>query len=166
MNIFLVFYLLLPAYFANMAPPLFAKRLPFFPMDFGLSFGRKRIFGDHKTWGGFVVGLIAALLVGFLLSFIYWPFEFSPIVWSLLVGSGALLGDAIKSFFKRRANIKSGHSWIPFDQIDYTVGAFALGSILYFPGWLNIAIVIFISAFAHVIVNHIGFYLGVRDVKW
>jgi len=160
------FYLLVPAYFANMAPPLFARFLPDFPMDFGLSFRGKRVFGSHKTWNGFFVGVIASVLIGFLISFIYWPFDFSVFLWSFLVGSGALFGDAFKSFFKRQIGIPSGHSWIPFDQIDYTIGAFAFGSLVFFPGWLDCFVVVFVSGFGHVAVNHIGFWLGLRDVKW
>jgi len=166
MNIFQVFYLMIPAYLANMAPP-FTKHIKWnLPMDFGLSIGGVRIFGDHKTWKGFIAGVAVAVISGFVLEALYWPFEFSAVYWSALVGAGALLGDAVKSFFKRRANIKPGKSWIPFDQIDYTVGALALGSIVFFPGWLFTFLVVAISAVGHVIVNHIGYYIGVRDVKW
>ncbi len=167
MNIFLLFYLMIPAYLANMAPPVLARYSPWnAPMDFGVSLGKIRIFGNHKTWAGFVIGIFVALLAGLILSKVYWPFDFSALVWSFLAGAGALLGDAVKSFFKRRAGIKSGRPWIPFDQIDYTVGALALGSIIFFPGWLNAFLVVFISSFGHIATNHIGYWIGVRDVKW
>ena len=160
-------YLMIPAYLANMAPPVLAKHSPWnAPMDFGLSVGGIRIFGSHKTWAGFAIGVLVALLAGFILSKAYWPFEFSALAWSALVGVGALLGDAVKSFFKRRIGVTPGKPWIPFDQIDYTVGALALGSIVFFPGWLNAFLVVFISAFGHIATNHIGYWLGVRDVKW
>src|SRR5574341_1495087 len=162
-----LFYLMIPAYLANMAPPLLARYSPWnAPMDFGFSLGKIRIFGDHKTWAGFVSGIIVALLAGFLMSLAYWPFDFSPVAWSALIGAGALLGDAVKSFFKRRVGIKSGMPWIPFDQIDYTVGALALGSFVFFPGWLSAFVVVSVSAFGHIATNHIGYWLGVRDVKW
>ena len=135
-------------------------------MDFGLSAGGVRIFGAHKTWKGFFAGIIIAVIAGFVMMNIYWPFEFSAIYWSVLIGAGALLGDAVKSFFKRRSGVKPGKPWIPFDQIDYTIGAFALGSIVFFPGWLNVLLVVAVSAIGHVIVNHIGYFIGVRDVKW
>ena len=135
-------------------------------MDFGLSLGRFRIFGDHKTWAGFFSGVIVAAFVGFFLSKLYWPFDFSAVQWSALAGIGALIGDAVKSFFKRRVGIKSGKPWIPFDQIDYTVGALALCSFVFFPGWFYAFLVVFLSAFGHIAVNHIGYWIGVRDVKW
>jgi CDP-2,3-bis-(O-geranylgeranyl)-sn-glycerol synthase len=161
------FYLMIPAYLANMAPPVLAKYSPWnAPMDFGLSLGGIRIFGSHKTWAGFIIGIIVAMLAGFILSKLYWPFGFSAITWSALISAGALMGDAVKSFFKRRVGVKPGSPWIPFDQIDYTVGALALGSFVFFPGWINAVLIVFISAFGHIATNHIGYWLGVRDVKW
>ena len=63
MNVFQIFYLMIPAYLANMAPPLVYKLIPInAPMDFGLSIGKVRIFGDHKTWGGFIGGVIVAVI--------------------------------------------------------------------------------------------------------
>jgi CDP-2,3-bis-(O-geranylgeranyl)-sn-glycerol synthase len=40
-----------------------------------------------------------------------------------LLGVGVIAGDALKSFFKRQRGVPSGHTWVPFDQIDYAVGA-------------------------------------------
>ena len=135
-------------------------------MDFGLSIGNIRIFGNNKTWKGFVFGVAGAILAGFIMSKFYWPFDFSAVYWSFLIGSGALIGDAVKSFFKRRAGRKPGSPWIPFDQVDYTIGALALGSLVFFPGWLNALIIIIVSAFGHVISVRIGYFIGIRDVKW
>jgi len=56
--------------------------------------------------------------------------------------------------------------WIPLDQIDFTIGALALGSFVFFPGWLNALIIISISAIGHILVNHGAYHLGIRDVKW
>jgi len=166
MNILLVFYLMLPAYFANIAPALFGRFFPRFPMDFGFSFGKIRVFGDNKTWGGFFSGVVIAVMIGFLLSKIYWPFDFSALYWSALLGFGALLGDAVKSFFKRRVNIAPGKSWIPFDQIDFSIGALLFGSFVFFPGWLYAVLVVVISALGHILINHLGYFLGVQKNKW
>jgi len=166
MNIMLVFYLMIPAYLANMAPALIGRYFPRIPMDFGLSLGKVRIFGDNKTWAGFVSGVVVAVIVGFILSKIYWPFDFSAVYWSGLVGLGAMAGDAVKSFFKRRVNIKPGQSWIPFDQVDFTIGALILGSFVFFPGWLYAILVVVISAVGHILINHLGYYLGTQKNKW
>jgi len=156
------FYLMIPAYVANMVP-LFAKLLPWnMPMDFGFYLGKERLLGPHKTWMGLMFGTGAAALTAIILSQFYWPFSVPPIQWGILVGIGALGGDALKSFFKRRIGIKAGASWVPLDQIDFTIGALALGSIMFFPGWMNAIIIVVISALGHVVVNRIGRMLGIR----
>jgi CDP-2,3-bis-(O-geranylgeranyl)-sn-glycerol synthase len=156
-----LFYLMIPAYVANMAP-VFVRKFPWSaPVDFGTG-----LLGSHKTWRGFIAGVSAALIVGTVMSHVYWPFGFSGIKWGLAAGFGALLGDSVKSFFKRRLNISPGKPWIPFDQIDYSIGAIALGSFVFFTGWLNALIIIIVSSAGHIIVNHIGYYLGIREVKW
>ena len=162
----LVLYALIPAYVANMAPVLLRKLPWTAPLDFGLSLNGERILGQNKTWRGLIGGTIIGTAAAIIISNIYWPFSFSPIAWGLLASSGALIGDSVKSFFKRRIKIKSGKSWVPFDQIDFTVGALAFGSFVWFPGWLDSALAIMISALAHIIVNHIAFYTGVREEKW
>ena len=49
---------------------------------------------------------------------------------------GALIGDIIESFFKRRVGIERGKNWIPFDQLDFILGvlffSFVMSTILHF----------------------------------
>jgi len=134
-----VLWLLLPAGIANMAPAIAAHYnwMPRFagPIDAGLSIGGRRIFGAHKTIRGFIVGVIGGAIAG-LLQFIvrdlpliksisllsYEPVWFAC-VFGAALGFGALTGDAMKSFFKRRLHIAPGKSWKPFDQIDFVIGA-------------------------------------------
>lgn len=147
--------------------PVFARRISWnTPLDFGKTIFGKRIFGDHKTWKGLVVGITAGTLFGMIIAQPYWPIPVSPFLWSLLVSSGALFGDAAKSFFKRQIGIESGKSWAPFDQIDYSIGALALGSIVYFPGWIPALSVVLASAVGHIAVNHFAYYTGIRGEKW
>jgi len=166
MTIIQLLYLMIPAYVANMIPVFVRKMKWKPPMDFGLTLGGKRLFGKNKTWTGFIAGVVGAVVAGFIMSRTYWVFEFSAVQWSVLAGAGALLGDAVESFFKRRVGITPGKPWIPFDQIDYSVGALALGSMVFFPGWLNALWIVLISLVGHIAVNHCSYYLGIRDVKW
>ncbi|MBI5066012.1 CDP-archaeol synthase [Candidatus Woesearchaeota archaeon] len=171
MEIIKLFYFILPIYFANMAP-VFLGKLNFFttPMDFGITWNKKRLFGDHKTWKGLIGGILSAIIVVFIQSKFNTGLELynhsQPLLFGFLLGFGALIGDAVKSFLKRRINIKSGQPWIPFDQIDYSVGALLFVSPLYFIGWLNGVIVVFFSFLLHVLANHLGYYLGIRKLKW
>jgi CDP-2,3-bis-(O-geranylgeranyl)-sn-glycerol synthase len=82
------------------------------------------------------------------------------------MGSGAILGDLIKSFFKRRIGIKPGEKWIFFDQVDYAIGALLFTSLVYTPSLALILTVIAISFFGNILVNHAAFWLDIRKEKW
>lgn len=134
---FLVLWLFLPAGIANMVPVFFAK-IPGLaklnePLDFGLKWRGVRLLGDHKTIRGLVGGAIVGGVVCYLQSLVgdatsTSTVPINPFLFGLLLGAGALLGDAIKSFFKRQIGIASGSSWFPFDQIDYILGAILITS--------------------------------------
>ena len=118
-------YYFLPAYLANMAPVIFKKVNPLkTPVDFNKKFKGQPIFGNHKTWGGFIIATLIGLKTFYLQTLLYqFPFfqKYSLINYSeyslllgLLLGFGAIFGDLIKSFFKRRYRHKPGESWIPW----------------------------------------------------
>lgn len=171
-------YFFLPAYFANMAPT-FAKKagiLKFLakPIDFGKKFKAKDIFGSHKTWRGIVSGVIMGILI-ILLQRILWQFPFfqkisffnyqeiNVFLLGFLLSSGALLGDLISSFFKRRKGILPGRPWIPFDQISFVIGAFCFVEPFFKIPILAWFLILFFSFFLHIIVNRIGFWLKISD---
>jgi len=137
----------LPAALAN-ASPIGMAALPVVkhwnaPVDFHKRFRGKPILGPHKTWRGILTGMVVATIVLWLqqlaVTHFGWaasagrgiPYATLP---TLLLGPafglGALLGDAIKSFFKRQRGTDSGATWIPFDQLDYVIGG-VLGSLLF-----------------------------------
>lgn len=157
---------MMPAYFANMAP-VFGR---FFLKNFNIPISEK-YFGVNKTWKGFMLGVVSGIIISFvqfklnLMSFNLADYN-NWLLLGFLMGFGALFGDAVKSFFKRKLNIKSGMPWIPFDQIDYSLGALLFSSIVYFPGFFNCLIIIMINFSLHIIVNHIAFCLKIRGEKW
>ena len=165
-------YFMLPAYIANMAPVLSRKFKRNFPLDFNLKLRGERLFGSHKTLLGSFFGIINAIMIAFIQHIIFTKTGFGLINYSdwlsvgLLLGAGAIFGDAIKSFFKRRFNILPGKSWFPFDQIDFVIGALLFVSLMYFPGWFESFIIIIISGSGHIVVNHSAFYLKIRKEKW
>lgn len=120
LNFLNLFWYLIIAGSANMTPPLVVKLLSDWdsPLDFGLKFKNIRIFGDHKTIRGLVIGTLVSQLIYLLFS----PdLDASPFFGAYL-GGGVLLADAVKSFFKRRFRIPPGNSWFPWDQIDWIIG--------------------------------------------
>jgi CDP-2,3-bis-(O-geranylgeranyl)-sn-glycerol synthase len=118
----------LPAGVAN-AAPVIANKIPLInkwqtPLDFGWSWHQRRLLGNNKTWRGIFTGTFLAGVTGWLLYPLINPAESRGeiVIISLLMGFGALMGDAIESFIKRQRGVPAGHSWFPFDQIDYIIG--------------------------------------------
>ncbi len=130
------FWIIIPVYTANATAVLVGGGTP---IDFGRHWrDGRRILGDGKTWSGLLVGTLLGMIAGFgcavaasfmqgteyafvgLTAFEGFPLMI-PILFSLCFG--ALLGDLIESFFKRRVGIARGDDWIPFDQLDFLVGA-------------------------------------------
>lgn len=159
----------LPAGIANMTP-LIVNKIPGInrwntPMDFGRSWHGARIFGDHKTWRGFICSVIAATLVGAALYAVGYNHMHGSlyILFSAALGAGALLGDAIKSFFKRRANVKPGATWFPFDQLDYIIGGLLFALPFGVLPIKMVAAIIGIYFCGHLLITYIGYLLGFKD---
>lgn len=156
-------FLMAPAYLANMAPPF---------LKYWRGWNRPistRLLGEHKTIGGFGLGVSVAIGAACAQSAIDWEGSLvSYDHWLLIgfaLGFGALGGDALKSFFKRRRGIPPGRSWVPADQLDFVLGAL----ILIWPwarlGWSDVAIVVAVTFIGDLAVNQIAYRLGIRDTS-
>ena len=170
------FYLMLPAYFANMAPVMARKiNLFVFPIDFSKKLNKKPIFGKNKTFRGFVFGVIFGMATAYFQSLLY-IFQFFKslsffdyqywVLFGFLMGIGALAGDLIKSFFKRRLDIGPGEKFVPFDQTDFVVGALVFIMPVFDLTWKIFLASLLLSFILHIVVNHIAFYLKIRNEKW
>ena len=175
-------YLMLPGIFANLAP-IFAAKLQILkslakPVDFGRNwFDNRPILGSHKTFRGFLTGIAAAIAIAFIqfrlsdyglfreISILNYP-DYNFIVLGFLIGFGVLLGDSVKSFFKRRLGIMPGRPFFPFDQIDSVIGALALVSIVYVPSLGLVISLLFLTLFTHLLFRTIGYYLGISKERW
>jgi len=178
-------WLVLPAYIANASALLVGGGTP---IDFGKSWkDDKRILGDGKTWRGLITGAFVGMTGGFGLSvvakfaaasdfaflgindFTGFPFMI-PIIAAICFG--ALIGDIVESFFKRRIGKGRGEDWIPFDQIDFILGAlffsFVVAGVLQVIGLTNnnwffesfslwhILVLVFITPFFHLFANFVN----------
>lgn len=173
-------YLILPAYFANMCPVIFAKLglLKFLakPIDGGKNLSGRPIFGANKTWRGLVSGIIGGIIISALQYWLY-PvaffrqlslFDYSGnwLAFGLLAGAGAIIGDLAKSFFKRRANIKAGNSWPIFDQLDFIAGFFIFTGLIFWPGWTIFITICLLTLILHPLTNLFGYLIGWKKVWW
>ena len=159
----------LPAGIANAAPVL-AKKIPIIknwktPLDMGITWHGKPVFGKNKTWRGVVTGSLIAGLTAVLLSPLVNYGEGLLIAFGLgvIMGFGALFGDAVESALKRRRGISSGNSWFPFDQIDYIIG----GLLFLIPftnlTWRQMGLIFVTFLGLHLVTAYCGYLLGLKD---
>jgi CDP-2,3-bis-(O-geranylgeranyl)-sn-glycerol synthase len=168
----------LPAGIANMAPIL-VKELPLiknftYPVDGYLTWRKQRLLGDHKTIRGIIVAIISGAAIGLLqyhslqlqLPFRdVMPESYSQNVGMLFgatLGFGAITGDLVKSFFKRRKGIESGEAWLGLDQLDYIVGG-VIASLFFTQ--LSILVYLYIFStytFLHFLMSFIGYKLKLK----
>jgi CDP-2,3-bis-(O-geranylgeranyl)-sn-glycerol synthase len=166
---------MMPAYFGNMAPVMVKKHFKFLaiPIDGGRKLGGKPLFGRNKTWRGLIFGV----LLGILTAFIQFKLNITSIhiidysnwlVFGALMGLGAILGDLIESFVKRRLNRKPGQKFVPWDQTDFVFGSVLL-TYMYIPLIMRFNVILTIlimSPLLHIAVNHLAFYTKIRNEKW
>lgn len=159
----------LPAGVANAIPPI-ANKIPIWnrwktPVDFGKSWRGVRLTGDNKTWRGILSGTLVAGLVAVGISRLVPETIINDQVFvtGMLLGCGALVGDSIESFIKRRHGIKPGQTWLPWDQIDYIIGALAFVlPVAPLPFWA-IAIIIVVYFPGHFLFSYIGYKLHLKS---
>ena len=66
------FYLLLPAYFANMAPVLVKKvNLLAYPIDFNAKLKNKPLLGKNKTFRGLFFGIAFSMAISYIQYLLY-----------------------------------------------------------------------------------------------
>ena len=170
-------YFILPAYFSNGAGLVFGGGIP---VDFGKSDSNGvRWIGDGVTWrgliGGTLIGIITGIIQGYLAPEIianFGQYITTPIVTSIsngiligfLLGFGALLGDAIGSFLKRRLGIGRGKPAPLLDQLDFLIVALILVSFVVKLSLSFIVIAIVLTLIIHLLANTGAYLLGLKDV--
>lgn len=181
-----VLWVLLPAYLANASATFPKGRGP--AMDFGrtLASDGRRVLGNSKTWSGFIVGSLFPIWVGLLQN---WLVSIAPanlrvvpayaatllgaVPVILLLTAGALVGDAIGSFIKRRRGIEAGGRMFPLDQLLFVAVPVGLGLAIYpsvfvptFLSWWGALWTIVFTLGLHVAFNYIGYWWGLKKVPW
>ncbi len=181
-----VLWLLLPAYAASALATIPRGVGP--KMDGGRLWradGRP-VLGPSKTWSGFLFGSLAAMPIGLLEA---WLILLAPpnlqlvprlgttvaaaIPVVLILTFGAMTGDALGSFVKRRLGRASGARTVLLDQMPFVLVPIAVGLAAYpalflgvfasLPGvfWLLVY-----TLGLHTVFNWIGFWAGLKKVPW
>lgn len=157
------------------------------PVDAGKKFLGRRLFGQSKTWRGILLGAIGGafisiallLLLTFLSAHNYgrtWKDLILYFSSGALIGFGAMVGDLVKSFFKRRIGIDSGKPWPIFDQLDFVLGAWLFWLPFLFltqikepqtlPLWEFVIISTLVTLPIHFLSNVLAYKIGLKKVWW
>lgn len=167
------------------------------PIDGGKMLWGERVFGKGKTFYGIVVALLGGAIGSLTSMIIVVALPcitnsqmcgeiYVQLVDSILnnalllilattiiilngmiIGFGAILGDLVESFIKRRLKIRSGKSLPIFDQIDFIIGAW-IAIILLYPetAWKYFLIALIITPLLHLLANIIAYKLKLKKVWW
>lgn len=164
-------WLMLPAYIANPTAVVFGGGKP---IDFGKNwFDGKRILGDGKTFRGLFGGAACGIIVGLLQRQVSDDIFVIPSITAIFTLSfGALFGDMVKSFFKRRLGYERGAKLLLVDQLDFVAGAWVL-TYIFDPMWFTdnftfwiIVTVIILTPLLHRMTNIIGYHIKVKKEPW
>lgn len=174
-------YFILPAYAANGGALLCGGGTPL-DMNKTLKDGR-RLIGNGVTWKGCIGGVIIGTVVGGILGALgqlsgitinqfcfgmITPTVYGTIISGLILGFllafGALVGDAIGSFIKRRIGVERGGSAPIMDQLDFVIVAIILSLFMVNLDILFILLICVLTLVIHLASNTGAYLLGLKDV--
>ncbi|QLG49149.1 CDP-2,3-bis-(O-geranylgeranyl)-sn-glycerol synthase [Natrinema halophilum] len=176
-TIVIAFWVMLPAYVPNNAAVLAGGGRP---IDGGRTWGEKRVLGDGKTWRGTAMGILAGVTLAALLTYLapdvgdslgFSVPQFTPLA-ALGLSGGAMLGDILASFLKRRSGRQRGAMFPGLDQLDFVVVSLPLTALLafdWFTTWFSLEVlfvVIVITPILHITTNMIAYKLGLKNEPW
>ena len=163
-------WFIFPAYCANAAPVIFGGG---HAIDFGKTFfDGKPFLGSHKTFRGFLAGLVVGTLVGLAQTLIFEHvlFEYGTqfrytVFLGFVLSLGAVTGDLIESFIKRRLNRSPGKPLPIADQIDFILGAFLFSIPVSPPSLLSAVIILLVTIPIHLLTNLGAALLNMKNKK-
>jgi len=149
-------YMYLPAYIANATPVVLGGGGS---LDGGRNWvDGKPLFGDHKTIRGTLSGLAAGFIIGLLQR---------SLVRGALLSVGAIGGDLIVSFFKRRFDLKPGTLLPIADQMGFIVFAVILISLAEpAPTWDRAIGILAATLPIHYLTNVFAWILKLKSTPW
>ncbi len=177
----LAIWLGLSAWIANATPVLGGGGRP---IDGGRIFrDGNRILGDGKSVRGFIVGVFFGTLVGvgqfiaapylrpILAQFVTVTPEMDSVLFisipaAFLLSFGALTGDLVGSFIKRRVNVKSGDPSPFLDQLGFIIMALIFVFPLMVPDSIFVITLILTTLGIHWLSNALGYLLGLKKNPW
>ena len=149
-----------PAYFANAAPLVLGGGAS---LDGGRSLADGRpIFGPHKTVRGVIAGIVVGTLIGLAESLV----DPRLATAGFMIALGAVLGDLLGAFVKRRLNVEPGKAFPVLDQLDFILGSVVLGYPFFQVGLISILLVVVVTPPIHLATNYGAYRLGIKKTQW
>lgn len=171
--------LFMPAFIANPSAVLTGGHLV---IDGGRTWRGKRIFGDHKTWSGYIGGIASGTLVGLIINYAFYFSGIKEVTFSgnfflaaamiISLSFFSMFGDLLGSFVKRRIGKKAGAETLLLDAYPFALSSLLLFYIIFwkealqiFP-WEGIVAILAVTPLIHRGVNIVGHRLKVKDVPY
>jgi|GEM_PF-77188 len=139
------------------------------PLDFGMTWRSKRLFGAHKTWRGLIVMTVASAICFFMIRSLVTK-ELIPIILlhGALLGLGYILGELPNSFMKRQMGITEGRArrgvaalfQYLIDQADSVIGVTVVAALLFGLSWQSIFFLLIVGTLVHVIIDVLAHEFG------
>ncbi|MHA1684606.1 MAG: CDP-archaeol synthase [Promethearchaeota archaeon] len=197
---FLAMWVIFPAYLANavMVPVSNKLKVKLHPLDNGRFIGESRVLGDGKTVEGTLLGIAigtAGALVQYFLAPLFYlassswhnfygsilvpgmdvleyvGWNIGSLVRTFIYPAGAVFGDILGSFIKRRCNIPRGEKMPVVDQLDFIFGVmivslpfYQIGGSLIHVHVLYLIIILILTPPIHSVVNKLAHKIGIKDV--
>jgi len=149
-----------PSYVANAAPLLFGGGRT---LDGGrkLSDGQP-IFGAHKTIRGVIAGIVAGTILGVAESLV----DPRLAIAGFMMATGAVLGDLLGAFIKRRLRVEPGKAFPILDQLDFVLGSLIFGYYFFPIGLLSVVFFVVVTPPIHLGTNYGAYRLGLKKTQW
>lgn len=161
---------MLPAYVPNNAAVLFGGGRP---IDAGRTYKGTRLLGDGKTWRGTAGGTATGILVAAVLNTLVFLLRADdvlpvfPVAAVVALPLGAMIGDLLASFFKRRLGHARGTAVPGLDQLDFVIGALVLTALLS-PAWFGATFTLPVIVVVLVLtpILHLGMNVAAYQIGW
>ncbi len=171
----------LPAWIANAVPVILGGGRP---IDGGRRFrDGRRILGDGKTIRGFVSGVVLGTATGIVQGivapwipalldrFIVVTNDMIEVIYirpdtAFLLSFGALVGDLVGSFIKRRVGLRSGGPAPVLDQLGFIVMALIMAAPVIQPAYQYVSVLVILTLIVHYLSNVGGYLLGYKRHPW
>jgi len=161
-DLLVAIYVAIPAYVANSTPVLLGGGAP---IDRGQEFVDGRpIFGTNKTVKGFAYGFLLGSMAALAEAVLFR--NYLLVLAGIVASLGALLGDLLGAFLKRRLDILPGHPLPVVDQLDFILGALLLTSQVLNVTVGAVLILVIATVPIHLFSNAVAYVLRLKKRLW